>query len=107
MGLGIDPAWNSEAGQFQFGIVVLTGLRITSGAGNAPFHCPHSRIEVQLGGQRLRREEVLWQMWVETAGVKKDGVTADRHNDRDAPIEQQLSQITYLTDPRPNMVFLE
>ncbi len=50
MGLGVDPARDSQAGQLQGREAMIAGLRIPSGTDVASLHSAHSRIQVQLGG---------------------------------------------------------
>ncbi len=38
VGLGVDAAGDGQAGEFEFGIIVVAGLRVSAGRGDAALH---------------------------------------------------------------------
>ena len=67
--LGVDAARDRQPGQLEAGVTVFPGLRVAAGGHDAALHAPDPGFEVKLGGEGLRRELLLVQVWVEAARV--------------------------------------
>ena len=64
-------------------------------------------VQVQLGGQRLGREEVLREVRVEAPRVEEDRVPADGLDDRDVPLLEQLAEVADLADADADVLVLD
>src|SRR5664280_2806334 len=104
--LRVDAPRDGEAHQLKVGVPVLTRLRVPAGAHDAALHGAHAAVEVELGGQRLRRVGVLVEVRQERLGVEEHAVAADRHDDRHAPGLQLLAEVLDLADARLDVVEL-
>ena len=69
--VGVDAARDGEADELEVGVTVLARLRIPAGAHDAALHGAHAAVQVELGGQRLRRVEVLVEVLQERFGVEE------------------------------------
>lgn len=96
MGLRIDAAWDGQPRELEGRMAIFACLGIPPSADDASFHTPHTRVQVQLCGQRLRRELLLRDVGTKRLSTEKDAVTANRAHDGDAPIDQQLAQVEHL-----------
>jgi hypothetical protein len=102
VGLGRRAAETSPD-ELEPGSAVLARLLVASGRDPA-FHRADPRLEIELGGERLRRKLRLRQVRQEAARVEEDRMAAERFDDRDSQALQALAHVMHLADPRPDMI---